>query len=321
MRVLSAACFVFFVMFLISCGENSGEQKSNPTTIKDSSFQHLNSSPAPDNSNKGLIIFQWDSLINEYYYAFHDEQGNEIKRVTSRALIEADEFNHLPFPTISQKDNIGSKEYNLRLLTSEQKQGKLKDLKLKITSLEDLSRTHWILYGAGSRLHDGINYRGRYLIVSSNIMGIDSTSEIPTFTKTVIKILNSKGEQIGRVEDDNEHGSIGLSDDARFLLMEDTKIHLDPTHSYVTRKPFLLHDLKEKKKYQISIENFNENITMGGHNFIFQNGRYFGFALRDQSTLHILIDPYYRMLYTKEYPEGYKNFSNPDLNIYTKKAF
>lgn len=269
-------------------------------------------------SNRGRITFDQDTKTSEYFFTFHDSEGKEVKRISQQKITEFGEFRNLPFPKIIEENQLRS--YDLRGLTLEQKQNKLNILHLQSISPEKIARTHWILYGTGGGLQDGLNYSGKYLILMSILTGVDSTSETPTFSKSAIKVLDSSGKQIAKVEQNHEIGAICLSDDGRFLFMGVEDIHLDPSESYSTRRPSLLYDLKEKKQYWLPVE-FDVNTVIASDHLRFQKGRYFSFDLRDQSRLHVLVDPYDKVIYTKEYSEEYSDFSNPDLDTYSRKTF
>ncbi len=313
---------MFMLFFLLGMsGECQGQISTPPVVQKNDTMQvesraiHRSMFLEPDS---GRITFVQDTKTSEYFFVFHDSEGKELQRISQQKITEFGEFRNLPFPKMMENNQLRS--YDLRGLTPEQKQYKLNGIHLQSISPEKIARTHWILYGTGGGLQDGLNYSGKYLTLMSVLTGVDSASEIPTFSKSAIKVLDSSGKQIAEVEQNYEIGAICLSDDARFLFMGVEDMHLDPSESYSTRRASLLYDLREKKQYWLPIE-FNVNTIISSDHLRFQKGRYFSFDLRDQYRLHILVDPYDKVIYTKKYTEEYADFSSPDLSTYSRKTF
>jgi len=316
--------FMLVLLFLLGMSGGCKGQVTTPPVVQGGDTTQVANkampSPPPilNKPNRGRITFDQDIETSKYFFIFHDANGKEVQRISQQEMGDLGEFRNLPFPKIIEENQL--KGYDLRRLTPEQKQSKLNILHLQSISPMKIARTHWIFYGTGGGLQDGLNYSGNYLILMSALTGVDSTSETPTFTKSVIKVLDSSGKQIAKVEQDHEIGAMCISDDARFLFMGVEDIHLDPSESYSTRRPSSLYDLKEKTQYLLPVA-FDVNTVISSDHLRFQKGQYFSFDLRDQSRLHVLVDPYNKVIYTKQYSEEYSDFSNPDLSTYSKKTF
>ncbi len=304
-------------------GQEPKEQPQNKTAVVVDTTKEQVPSQLLVRPNKAYIASEWDSATEGYYYAFYDKKGKVVKRLTEQEITAKDEFENLPFPVLPKPEGEqGPKDYTLGNLKLGDRSKALSKGNAPLFPQRVLEQAHQLkTFGVATHLHgfmpDIPNGGFQFMTQKSTIWAVDSIAESLLFSKTVVKVFNVKGEQIARVEENEDAKRILLSDDARFLLMENYKTILGYEWEQA-RKPYMLIDLKENKKYCIPID-FPDFASSNGMAFL--EGKYFHFDFLDQYRLHVLIDPYRRITYSKKYLSNDRGFSNPDLSTYTQTPF